>query len=444
MTARLPRSALLVVPVLATACGQLIGVDDVSFGAPVVAVCDATQRSCEPNFVVETQNMFVYGRWEPYRAERIARAKAQIEASEADVLCLTEFGAPNDRQQLRDGVAGAYPFSHFVHTDESSPVDVPETIDGNPPAPPGDPLCAGLDAQVDAGLDCLAAHCSTVPGSDLGLFTSDECATEFCQDTVLALKSREERLCAQCIHAVMDDHSIADARRACSVPPGGMRLGYSGENATMLLSKHPLSRLASFVLPSTRSRQVVLRATVDKPGLAPVDVYCTRFTSNNDGAFDYYEGPYGGDSTGLAAWDNESQLQAMRAAQWVLAARPYRAIFMGWLAASREVMIDGELWAQGYRPKTLEVFDAAFIDAVPATFPGCTACLANPLFDDTYVDRRTDHVFLLGLDKSNVVDVAITNTEPVVPVEPGPRSKGKAIVPISDHYGLRVGLRVPG
>lgn len=436
-------SVLLSATAAIAGCGQLIGVDDVEFGAVAADACDPSTRSCEPNFVVETQNMFLYGRYEPYRNERRPYVEAAIRASTADVLCFDEIGHPGDREAIAEAVSGAYPHAYFAHTDESTPIDVPEDLFGNPPAPPGPPLCLGLDAQVDASLDCLAQHCSSIPGSGAGLFTDDECAVTNCSETILSLSTRTERLCAQCIHAVMDDHSIDEARRGCSVPPGDKRLGYSGDNASMVLSKHPIVRRSVFVLPSTASRQVVLRATVQKPGLPPVDVYCARFTSNKEGAYDYYVGPYGGGATGLKTWDNEVLLQAKRTSEWILAARPNRAVLMGWLSASREVTIGTELWVGGFREDALQVFEQGFTDAVPRDYPACTACLANPLFDDTFVDRRTDHVFLLGMNRDNVTGVSITNQEPVVPVEAGPRSKGKSIVPISDHYGLRVGLRVP-
>lgn len=418
-------------------CAELVGTDDVTFGE---APCDPSGGACGADLIVETQNLFVYGRMDPYRAARRPYVEAALRASPADVLCLNELGDPTDRDAMVQAVAERFPFAYYPRTTEATPVTVAETLDGTAPEPPGPPLCEGLDAEVDAGLDCLAEHCSTAAG----VFTDDDCAVDHCQQTLLGLTGARERLCARCLRAVLDDHTIDDSRRACSVPPGGRRLGYSGDHATVLLSRHPLSRQALFVLPSTAARQVVLAATVNKPGLPPVDVACTRFTSNNEGTFDTYVGPYGGGAEGLAAWDNEVRLQARRTADARLAGRPNLGVLMGWMGASREVTLDGELWTGGFREDALAVFDTAFVDAVPRDFTGCTACLANPLFDDAYVDRRPDQVFLLGLDRSRVVDVTVTNQAPIVPVTPGPRSKGQALVPISDHYGLRVRLRLGG
>lgn len=434
------RRALALVALVAVGCGELIGVDDVEFARTATAPCSGS--TCPPDLVVETQNMFLYGLGEPYRAERRPYVEAAMRASPADVLCLTELGDPTDRDAILAAVADRFPHAYAPRTDEATPISIAEDLAGNPPAPPGPPLCEGLDAAVDAGLDCLAQHCSTLPGSGGGRFTGDDCAVEHCQQTVLGLTSKAERLCAQCLNAVLDDHTIDEARRACSVPPGGKRLGHSGDHANVLLSRHPLSRTALFVLPSTTARQVMLTATVEKPGVPPVDVACVRFTSNKEGAYDYYVGPYGGGAEGLAAWDNEVLLQAKRTSDRLLAGRPHVGVLMGWMGASREVKIDGELWVGGFREETLAVFDGGFLDAVPRLLTECTACLANPLFDDTYVDRRPDQIFLLGLDRDRVTDVTVTNQSPVVPVAAGPRSKGKSQVPISDHYGLRVGLRL--
>ncbi len=436
------RALVALAALAAASCAELVGTDDVTFERSTCGRGPAPCGDSGADLVVETQNLFLYGLSEPYRAERRPHVEAALRASRADVLCLTELGDPTDRDSILAAVASDLPYAYAPRTNANTPVSVPEDLRGNAPAPPGPPLCEGLGMAAAAGLDCLAQHCSSIPGSGAGMLTDDDCAASHCDQSGLELPGKAERLCAQCLRALLDDHTIDATRGGCEAPPGDRPLGHSGDHATVLLSRHPLSRQSLIVLPSTAARQVLLVATVEKPGLPPVDVACTRFTSNKEGAYDYYVGPYGGGADGLAAWDNEVLLQALRVSERLLAARPHVGVLMGWMGASREVKVGGEVWVGGFRSEALRVFDGGFVDAVSPTFTGCTACLSNPLFDDTYVDRRPDQVFLLGLDRSRVVDVTVTNQEAVVPVTPGPRGKGASRAPISDHYGLRVGLRV--
>jgi endonuclease/exonuclease/phosphatase family metal-dependent hydrolase len=212
----------------------------------------------------------------------------------------------------------------------------------------------------------------------------------------------------------------------------------------LLLSRHPVEGAERLVLPSSGTRRVLLRAPVFKPGGPPVDVFCTRLGTVFEGIQYVYVGLYGEGSKGQEGWAAEQRLQAELVAKTVqLRFRGRPSLLAGWMGASREVKEDSKLVIEGFNEKTLAEFGLLLQNAsTPQQMAVCTACRANPLYNDSLLDRRTDHVFLRGLTLDDVASMDLAYNANNVVVTPSAATRGESLVPISDHYGLRVRVQL--
>lgn len=71
--------------------------------------------------------------------------------------------------------------------------------------------------------------------------------------------------------------------------------------------------------------------------------------------------------------------------------------------------------------------------STPRQMAACTACRANPLYNDSLVDRRTDHVFLRGLTLDDVASMDLAYNDRNVVVTPSAATRGQSLVPVLDH-----------
>lgn len=426
---------------LLVGCRQILGVDQKDFSDSSAA---SGGSSPDPGrlLILDSFNAFS-AKGEPFFEERLPALVAALGKSPADVLCLSEVDRWEGRDALVAALSGEYPHAVNIHTDEATPVDSPTDATGALPSPLAPP-CKGLEEQVAKASACAREFCSTIPGSEQGFLTSEACFTDACGfSTPSPLGSNEERACAFCLRNGAASLSLAQLRQRCE-SEGEMPLWRGGDHDGLLLSRHPILSSARWVLPSTGNRRVVLFARIEKPGLGPVDVYCTRLGTIYDGVLQVYHGSYGGGLQGEQAWAAEQALQARKIPDFITAiSRERRAVLAGWMGASRPVQENEGTLIEGVGQETLEILDGFFLSASsPEKDRECTACKSNPLYDDSFRDRRVEHVFLRGFVGSDVVSLERVYDEATVTVAPNGASKGKPLVPLSDHYGLRLRLRL--
>jgi hypothetical protein len=402
------------------------------------------QASPLPSLTIDTLNVYLTQN-EFATAERQPALIDALKASPAEVICLQEVPMlADERAAFLASLEGEFPFIASFSTDSSTPVDSPTTSDGQLPAPLPSPPCDGLELELQSFLACAQENCSTIPGSAEGHLTSEPCFIDACGQGILGLLDTFERKrCAKCIRTEVADYSLNDAVSACT-EAHSMPLSHGGTNDVVILSRVPLSATERWVLPSTGQRRVVVFARVAKAGAPTADVYCTRMTSIYDGVYDVYYGQYGEGKDGPAAWAAEQRLEALKIQEYIAGrSREQRAVLAGWLGASRGVKDGDEIVIEGFGPETLTVLDSLLVSASsPADDARCTACKANPLYDDSYFDRRPDHVFLRGFDLQDVASMSVVYDALTVTVKPTASSKGRSLVPVSDSYGLRAQIRL--
>jgi hypothetical protein len=431
-------------------CREALGVDEKDFGeTPPQATPDAGDGGGSGGaggvggavFVLDTLNAQAASQ-EFFFAERTPELIASLGASPADVVCLQEISRGAEKAALLEALAGEYPYAASFPTDSSMPVDSPTDSSGEVPAELPPP-CVGLEGELDSFLACAKASCSTLPGSEDGVLTSESCFLEQCgAELQMALGTFERKACARCVRQVAPTLTLSAIRERCTTVPG-MPFFMGGDNDTAIVSRHPIVASGRWILPSTNTVRVVLFARVEKPGLAPLDVYCTRLDTIHDGAFDVYYGLYGEGNHGQKGWEAEQRLQVQKIIDFMSGlSRERPGLLAGWMGTSRLVKEGTTLVVEEVAPQTLAALDALLVSASTAEEDRvCTACRDNALYDDSLFDRRVDHVYLRGLQREDVVSLSRVYDEPIVQVTPNAASKGRDHVPLSDNYGLRLTLR---
>lgn len=399
---------------------------------------DAAPDSEDPNatkVTVDTYNIALAGAFIQYENERRPALVDEISKLDSDFLCVQEAWRESDKQLLIDGAKAKFPYAVSVKTDQDTAVDDPTGSDGGVPAPYTTAPCGGQKQKdaLAAALSCVAKNCSTEAGSDTGQTTSTGCVTKNCVGTVLPLMTgtADDKRCYACMAVNFPVSTIKDIATECTqnVNAG---LAFGGQSSVVLLSKHPLTNVEHLVLPSTWNRRIVLRATATLPNKALLDVYCHHLTPIFHNTTLYpYTGQYG-------TWDEEQLLEAQKLIAWVKArSGTNRAVVAGDYNSGREYKVGDKIVAAAEGSPTMELLEAAFPAAiVPGYTPACTYCTSsNPLATDGS-DVWIDHILLKGIDVSAVRSTQRTYVDPVISVNPE-TDGGAAIVPLSDHYGLR-------
>lgn len=423
---------------------RTVGLVMLSAVATVAVGCgDDTGAAAAPEtLTVETYNVGLAGAFIPFEAQRRAAMGPALAADTSDVICVQEAWLESDKEAIATAVRARFPYvarwQHSLETAVDSEIDpmcpvVPEST-GAP--------CASMGSQtsLNAGLSCLTRNCSTMPNSEMGQTTSTSCAQAMCVGEVanLITTGAEGLRCYGCLAPNLPTETFASIRSQCTTNPRA-GLAFGGQSGVMILSRYPLSNTEVRVMPGTWNRRVIARATVNVPGRAPVNVYCNHLTPVFNSIAFPYTGRYGCGETGPLGWESEQRAQARRLAQYVTAtAGANPAVIAGDFNAGPEQMAAGRPTIQAEAEDTFNDLRTQFTHAVAANYvPSCTYCGDNFLTGGTD-PVWIDHVFLRNLSASSVLSTERTHVEASVAVPTAPNR-----VPLSDHYGLRVTLRLP-
>jgi len=393
--------------------------------------------------VVETFNLALAGAFIPFEQERRGPLAEAIAGAEADILCLQEVWTQEDKDLIANTAAESYPHVVQFLDDLETPLDDPTDQNGDIPPPPVVAPCPAVEVNpgetiedlMNTAIDCVRDNCSTIPGDDAGRTTSTACAEMECFADVAALilGGPQQQECYACLVTQLPTTTFGEIRASCPTDPN-QNLAFEGQNGLMILSKHPLSNATNWVIPGTWNRRVILSARAELETGAELDVYCNHLTPIFEGAAFPYTGDYGDGNIGAAGWEAEQRLQAQKLADHVEATSgDTPAVIMGDMNAGRAFPDQG-IVAEG--EATFDLLEAAFVPAyTPDYVPQCTFCDTNPI-TDTDGSVWIDHILMYNLEGDAVTNTLRTFDENVVPVE-------GAMVPLSDHFGVRSTIVVP-
>ncbi len=393
--------------------------------------------------VAETFNIALAGAFIPHENERRQPLADAIAASESDVLCIEEAWRQSDKDLIVAAAKATFPYAVSIEHDLATPIDDPADKNGKTPEPYTTPPCGTPDLvdKMNAAIACVAASCSTIPGSEDGQTTSTDCAAMHCTGAAGALIAGDADAlrCYGCLASSLPTSTLKDIRVSCTTDVNA-GLAFGGQNGLVILSKLPLRETGARVLPGTWNRRVILYATADLPGGGSVDLYCNHLSPIFDDITLPYTGRYGAGQSGSQAWAAEQLLQAQKLVAFVESrtGAAGKAIIAGDFNASSKYEEDGKtvLYAEGTLTKGL--LDKELVHAVAAGYaPECTYCGSNAnVGDSTAHDVWIDHLYLWGATAEGVESTERTYDEDVVAVTGGK-------VPLSDHYGLRSRVTIP-
>ncbi len=394
---------------------------------------DATPAPTGPTVTVETFNVGLAGAFIPFEPQRRAAVGPALAQNPSDIVCLQEVWREEDKDAIATAVRGTFPHVARARHNLDTRADVELEPGCAVPAAPTTPPCGSMElrATLDAGLRCLAANCSTMPGSEMGMTTSTGCAAMRCVTEVGGLFGSPDALrCYGCLATALPTDSIASIRALCT---GNVNAGlaFGGQSGVMILSKHPLTDVQTLVIPGTWNRRVITRATATLPGNRRVAVYCNHLTPEFSGLTYPYTGRYGCNQTTREGWATEQLAQARRLARFVTET-----------AGTTPAVVLGDFntgpMSEGIAAEAVATYDflrMQFTPAVPAGYqPRCTFCRDNFLTGASS-DVWIDHIFLKNFPQSATRSLARTYTEASVAVPMAPNR-----VSVSDHYGLRAVL----
>ena len=392
---------------------------------------------------VDTFNVALAGAFIPFEAERRPYIVEAIAASDADILCLQEVWDQTDKVAIKDEAAETYPHTAFFEDNLDTPIDDATDQDGQVPPAPTEAPCAGepLTSDMNALVDCLRDNCSTIPDSDEGQTTSEACAAASCQLEAVPLLFGDAKAqrCYACLTTQLPTETFADMRSRCPTVVN-QDLAFQGQNGVMILSRHPLKDVENWVIPGTWNRRTILSATAELPDGAELDVYCNHLTPIFTNPLYIYTGQYGDGTVTSSAWQAEQELQAPKLINRVTEISGDRpAVILGDFNAGhaypeQDIVAEGE--------PTLDLLEAAYDPAYTADYtPQCTFCSTNPVTnpgaDPAATSSWIDHILLNTLSSDSVQSTERVYDEDVVPV-------GDEMVPLSDHFGMRSVITVPG
>jgi endonuclease/exonuclease/phosphatase family metal-dependent hydrolase len=386
---------------------------------------------------VQTFNLALAGAFVPNEAARRAPVIDAVANLDSDIVCLQEVWEQSDKDLVIAAASANFPHIVSHTTDFSTPITSPEDQNGEIPTPFATAPCAGYETELAAAVDCLAANCSTMPGSEAGQTTSTACATEFCVEAVATLLfgDADQQRCYSCLTTQLPTEPFSDMRDLCTNETNAT-LAFRGQSSSMILSKFPLSEPVNYVVPGSWNQRVVTIATATLPSGAEVDVYCNHLTPIFEAITFPYTGQYGAGMTGAEGWAAEQLLQVEKIITLVSersATRP--GIILGDLNTGTAGLGAG---LGDEAPLTFERLREVYELGVARDFEAqCTYCSGNANNDPDALDVWIDHIFLHGLSRSQVT--ASERTFDEANVDAG----GGVMVPPSDHYGIASTITIP-
>ncbi|MEM9861145.1 MAG: endonuclease/exonuclease/phosphatase family protein [Myxococcota bacterium] len=379
---------------------------------------------------VETYNLGLAGAFVPNEAVRRGPVIEAVANLDADIVCLQEVWEQSDKDALLAATAANFPHSLTHTTDLQTPISSPEDQNGDVPPIAGVPPCMAFPEELGGAVYCLSENCSTMPGSEEGQTTGTDCAASNCVAPVGALLFGDQaaQQCYACLTTALPTESFAGMRNLCT-SENDATLAFRGQSSSVILSKYPLSNGENYVLPGTWNRRVITVATATLPGGTEVDVYCNHLTPIFGGLTFPYTGAYGNGMSGSDGWAAEQLLQTDKLIALVEARSGDRpALILGDMNAGR-ADLGPDLLDEG--AATYDRLASAFTLGVAADYTGlCTFCGGNQNTSPETGDVWIDHIFLSGIEASDVLATERTFDEATVMSADG-------LVAPSDHYGLR-------
>jgi endonuclease/exonuclease/phosphatase family metal-dependent hydrolase len=397
---RLPPIPLLM---LLSACAH--GPKDPVFKNPISPVCEAPPGGGELNVV--TFNAAIAPGMNSWSTPRLPHVTEALASLDYDVLCLQEVWP----YQAAEAVAAALgkPTSHMVYADTRG---MHQT---------GDDSCS--PSAVRGLAECARRECGGVADEDMAI-----CAVDKCTGTLTTLYLFD-RGCFNCMAASVGK-SIDETVAMCTAPGGASRL-YGGTNGIMLVSRWPVEAPAALDLPSSGANRVALFARVRPPGREPIEVACTHISSPQRVSPTY---------PGFHDWESE-QSEQIRLISGLLAERggDRPQLLVGDLNVSRN-------WLEGGSGQSRSVFwltqRLGFISPGVYVKPDlCSACRGNSFRGDSSKSHLIDHVMVRDPEGGATVEPVCAEKLFTEQVDVSAYGQTRRMH-ISDHYGIRVKLRI--
>jgi hypothetical protein len=415
------------------------GVGDAGAGA-LTASDDALLEDCYfaalPELSIDMVNASLYGADAPFEAIRepllTAATNNPLASRPSDFMCIVEVMRQADQQAIvKAGIkSGQFPYSYTVTTDDNTPPSNPNDVHALPTYAP----CGGdvPSANVTNVLNCLESKCDT-QANDVGVGAgslngnaqclSTECFTPFAGLYTALGPGYSQQVfdkdsCFDCLLYYFTSDATYSSAYSTSQQVGCSNAAeqpfvFNGATPNMILSHYPLNNSASAVyhLPSTGYRRAVLKvqAVLEDQN---IDFFCVQLISPFIDSELPYTGNYGSDVNsdgGIGnGWEDEQDLQATEAAQWIqsqIQADGVAAIIAGDFHADQGIALGVDAGANTSQivavdPEVLDTFNAvtSFQQAVPQGFTEtCDECPApqNP-YNGSTPPYELMHAYLAG------------------------------------------------
>ncbi len=239
--------------------------------------------------VVDSVNLQLYGAFDAYHAERLAKAPSAVAALPSDVVCVQEAWGPDTRAAILDAASSAFPYDAVFDFDLDTVPNDPTDQNGVVPAPHTTPPCAAPNAAFDQFIECVQSQCVEPKGDASGRPVNDlsACLTRNCVAQTLPLLTgsslAQDKACYSCGFVQLESFASPDQTRAACTQDPRARFAWNGNTGTFLLSRYPVKSSEAWVLPFTEFRVIVARAEVTLPAGESVDVYCTSLNEPQEG-----------------------------------------------------------------------------------------------------------------------------------------------------------------
>jgi hypothetical protein len=322
----------------------------------------------------------------------------------SDVMCLTEIDRTADQNaaiaagKAGNPLGGSFPYSVVASpsTDLNTQPNDPRDQSGATPPPPTTPPCGGTVPlqMVNDLYSCLIQNCNTT-NDDTGVINGGgACFTNKCAAKILPLLigTFQEQTCWDCVAANVVGYSTYAQNKLSCTTDTRPAFAFGGNAPSMVLSRFPIMKSETYVLPTTNWRRVVHYAQLLIDTNKTLDYYCAQLTPLLDQTMPY-TGPYAphGGSANTMGWEAEQQLDAQRVVDFVRAISGSNpAVIVGDWAASKAgptMAGPGGVDAGGsavvdLNAPTIAALQAAWgNEAVPSDFlnaPQCDTCADNP------------------------------------------------------------------
>ena len=304
-------------------------------------------------------NAQLYGPFALHEAERRPHIAEAIGKRASDAMCITGISRQSDKdaliQQGKD--KGNYPYAvDFKATADTKATD-PRDQNGNTPPEWTTPPCdESVKDKAEAALQCIVANCSSTKTED-GIFVGDSsCLTTNCAAQIIPFLS-DDKQTARCMNCLaispLTDEPLSSVRTHCMEEPREYK-HFNGWTSSIVLSRFPIAKQETFVLPSTSYQRVVHYAQLEIEKDKYLDYYCAELTAAF-GSLLAYPGHYGPDPA-VDKWFQEERHQASQIVEWVKKNSGDKpAVISGEWVSSREHKDGaGEIVVDGQNP---EVFD---------------------------------------------------------------------------------------